>query len=208
MLVSEIINHVKYGDLSNLGVTKNLVSTDTAKAQEAENQLISYINLGLIELYKKFNISTKAEIVVTNSMVSTYQLRNNNIAKILNVYDSSGYELKFQEMVYEDDYDIKEVGYLTYLLKNPKDEELAFVYKAMPETVYNPSDEVVLPKVMLEAMVNYIGQRAYAAIGGNRQQDQQLYFNKFTESCKILENEGFFKGNDLLSKNVLSKGFV
>ena len=83
MQVSEIVKHIKYGDLSNLGVSKNLDSTDPAKVAKAEEQIISYINLGLIELYKRFNISIQAEIVQTDPLVSTYTLRNKNIAKIL-----------------------------------------------------------------------------------------------------------------------------
>jgi len=208
MQVSEIVKHIKYGDLSNLGVSKNLDSTDPAKVAKAEEQIISYINLGLIELYKRFNISIQAEIVQTDPLVSTYTLRNKNIAKILNVYDASGYELKFQELAYQENYDIKEIGYLTYLFKNPKEEEVAFVYKGMPETVTSVTEDTQLPKVMLEALVNYIGQRAYASVGGTKQEDQTLYFNKFNESCKVLENHGYFKGDDLLAKSILDKGFV
>lgn len=208
MQVSKIINHIKHGDLSNLGVVKNLNGTNTTEVAKAEEQILSYINLGILELNKRFNISVEAEIVKTNPIVNVYSLRNDNIAKIINVYDPSGYELRFPSVVNVDDYDIKEIGYLTFMMKEPRDEELAFVYNAVPDEAVSVDDEVKLPSVMLEALLNYVGQRAYSSVGGNRQQDHTLYVNKFEQSCKVLEDHGYFKGNDLMSKNVLEKGFV
>lgn len=208
MIVEDIFTYVKYGDLANIGLTDRLKSTDPNVKATAEEQLISYINLGLIELYKRFLISVEAEVIKTHPLVKVYTLRNNKIARILDVYDSEGKSLKFPHVVNVESCDIRELGNRVYMLTNPKDEEIVFTYQGLHPTIKNKNNNLDIPEVALEALLNYIGNKAYATIGGSKQQDQLMYLNKYEESCKVLEQEGYFKGNDLLSKNVIEKGFV
>lgn len=208
MIVEDLFNYVKYGDLANIGITDRLQSADSNIKSAAENQLISYINLGLLELYKRFLIEVKAEVIKTHPLIKVYTLREPKMARVLDVYNSLGERLKFPTTVNIEVCDIKELGYQVYMLTNPQDEELVFTYQSLHPTITNKSDLVTLPEVFLEALLNYVGSKAYASVGNAKQQDQVVYINKFEASCESLKLDGFFKGADILSKSTQERGFV
>lgn len=63
MTISELVNTAKFGELRNLGL-----------GESAEEAIVSYINLGMIELYKRFRLSTKEVVIELHSMQDEYEL--------------------------------------------------------------------------------------------------------------------------------------
>ena len=130
MKVAEIINHAKYGELKQLSL-----KTDT-------DALLSYINLGLIELYKRFNLAIKVEIIQTVPEVKVYNLRNKDIGSVLIIYNSKGEKLRYKRISSDTDYEITQLTPTSFLFKAPIDEEVLFLYKANPPTVTCSEDEI------------------------------------------------------------------
>ena len=52
MTIAELSTMAKYGELRNLGL-----------GDESEELILSYVNLGMIELYKRFRLSTKEHLI-------------------------------------------------------------------------------------------------------------------------------------------------
>jgi len=199
MLASEIIQYAKHGELRQLSV------------KDDDQAIISYINLGIIALYKKFKLSIKTEIIKTVPDVKVYQLRSNDISQVLTVYNSKGEQLVDKKIISDNDYDITQINYNTFLLTKPKDEELMFLYKAVPKLVNEVTDEIDIPYDMLEALLNYIAYKAYSTIGLNNVEsisNSTAYLNKFEKSCYELTQLGYEIDLFHLSHSVQMKGFV
>ena len=196
MLVSDIINIAKYGELQQLAV------------KDDNTAIITYINMGVLELYKRFNIGTKVEIVRTNPLVSVYNLVNADIMKIINVYDADGKELVQPSVVDIEDYDLKQIGQSTYLFKEPKNEDIAFVYTSAPEWLTATTDNVEIPMSMLEALLHYIGYRGHGSIDGLINTENNTHYMRFDKSCRQLTDTGYGEVIDMSKSNTQSKGFV
>jgi len=71
MRLQEIFDHLNYGELSQLSIGGNDQGVLDASNQAA---VINHINLGLIELYKRFDIRIKEVTVQTLSYLNEYRL--------------------------------------------------------------------------------------------------------------------------------------
>lgn len=196
MLVSDIINIAKYGELQQLAVKTNTEA------------LLSYINMGVLELYKRFKLGIKVEIVRISPLVSVYTLVNSDIMKVETVYDADGRELKFPSLIGSEDYDIKAIGHTTFMVKNPKEEDIAFVYTSAPTLLTSESDDIPLPGSMIEALLHYIGYRGHGSLDGMINSENNTHYMRFDKSCKMLLEEGYGDVVDLSKVDVASKGFA
>jgi hypothetical protein len=196
MLVSDIINIAKYGELQQLAVKNNTEA------------VLSYVNMGVLELYKRFKLGIKVEIVRINPLVSVYTLVNSDIMKVETVYDADGRELKFPSIIGSEDYDIKPIGHTTFMLKKPKVEDIAFVYTSAPTLLTDLTDVVPIPQSMTEALLHYIGYRGHGSVDGMINTENNTHYMRFDKSCKALLDEGYGDVVDLSMASVTYKGFV
>lgn len=198
MDVSFIIEQARSGELAALSPNN-----------KTDEIVIRYLNLGLIELYKRFNVDVKAEVIKTSTVTPFYTLRNKDINLILGCLTSDGLELKKQQFIGDMDYDIKMVTTTSFLCTAPTDTELLFIYRASPELVTASTVDINLPYVMLEALLHYIGYRAHGSLDGSIQAESNTHYIRFEKSCTLLRNEGYDSiGVELLSRPVVFKGFV
>lgn len=197
MDVSFIINQARSGELRSL-----------SEIDKSDDVVISYINLGLIELYKRFNILTKVEVIKTSAVVPIYTLRASDINQVISVYDKDGRELISKRNLEDEEYDIIQINFNTFMLTKPSDEELLFVYKAAPPIVTTVTDEIELPYAMLEALLHYIGYRAHGSVNGNVDKENNTHYMRFEKSCGLLVTEGYEIDSHNISSSVQAKGFV
>jgi hypothetical protein len=71
MLLSDIFEYLTYGELSQLSIG---IGDDGAVASTDYPKLVSYINMGLIELYKRFPVNEKQLVVQQADAVTRYHL--------------------------------------------------------------------------------------------------------------------------------------
>lgn len=208
MYVSDLLEHVKYSEAKNLALIDDLIGTDTVKAMQARDQILSYINLGLTDLSTRFVVNTEVEILQVYPQINIYTVRHSKLIKVLEVYDSNGKSLRFPTVVNSTEYDIKELSYNTFLVPTPGIEQIAFVCKTTHPTVFADGDEVLLSESMLEPLINFVTAKALGAVGGNSKQDSIAYFGKYEASCLRLVHLGYNENPDVLSKNIRARGFV
>ena len=221
MKVSDVIATARSCELSNLSTSSF-----------TDSRIIQFINLGIIELSKRFVISTKAEQIKTSVYTSMYTLRSPDVIGILEIYDKTGRALVSQVLSDDDNYDYKLINNTTFLYKhktdyrateevNPitgieilqytkePDNELMVVYSAVADLVVNATDELTIPLVFIDPLVAYIGYKASHSItqaqsGGG---ENMASLAKFEASCKLLENSVYVGQTNLMSKSIQSKGF-
>ena len=221
MKVSDVISAARSCELSNLSSTSF-----------TDSRIIHYINLGIIELSKRFIISTKAEKIKTSMYTSMYTLRSPDVIGILEIYDKTGRALVSQVLSDDEDYDYKLINNTTFLYRhksdyksteevNPitgieilqytqePDNELMVIYSAVADLLVNTTDELTIPLVFMDPLVAYIGYKASHSItqaqsGGG---ENMASLAKFEASCRLLENSVYVGQTNLMSKSIQSKGF-
>lgn len=221
MKVSDVIATARSCELSNLSTSSF-----------TDSRIIQFINLGIIELSKRFVISTKAEQIKTSVYTSMYTLRSPDVIGILDIYDKTGRALVSQVLSDDEDYDYKLINNTTFLYKhksdyktteevNPitgievlqytkePDNELMVIYSAVADLVLNTTDDLTIPLVFLDPLVAYIGYKASHSItqaqsGGG---ENIASLTKFEASCRLLENSVYVGQTNLMSKSIQSKGF-
>ena len=221
MKVSDVIATARSCELSSLSTTSF-----------TDSRIIHYINLGIIELSKRFIISTKAEKIKTSMYTSMYTLRSSDVIGILDIYDKTGRALVPQLLSDDENYDYKLINNTTFLYKhkidykvteevNPitgieilqhtkePDNELMVVYSAIADLAVNPTDEISLPLVFLDTLVAYIGYKANPNFiqTPNGGVENLASLDKFEASCRLLENSVYVGQTNLMSKSIQSKGF-
>lgn len=201
MLVQDILDLAKI-KLGNLAISKN------------NNALIKMIYLGESELFRRFNLSIKSETIRINSNLSLYELRNNDVALLLSVYDREGVELKQSDVIDSKIWDYKIINYKSFILNKPSDGLLYAVYKASPTVLADPNDEIDLPDAMIDALLLYVAYMAHSTItsfdaskrGGMTESD--LLYQKFLAACNELDMQGYKIPLNTETLSIRAKGYV
>jgi len=195
MKVQELIDLAKIR-LQNLQVSNN---TDV---------LISFINLGMNELYRKFNLSIKSETINVSTDLALYELRNEDVEMLLAIYDKFGRELRQSDVLDSMDYDYKVVNYRSFLLRKPFEGYLYVVYKASPVKLADVNDTVDLPESMVNALLTYIAYMANNTINRDNQQEAANQYQIFRDLCTELDMQGFKIPLNTEKVAVQARGFV
>lgn len=196
MIVKDIVDNAKLTVLSALPV------------RNQEDTIMFCIYLGLIELYKRFNLSIKTEIIETIEETPVYELRNPDLTQVLDIYSSDGKRLMPASIVDDDSYDYKQLNYRSFLLTKPKNERLMFVYKAAPLMFVDIQDELDLPLDFLAPLLDYVGYRCHSTINKDNSNEAHNYYTKFEAGCVQLEKQGYKVDLATASLPIQSKGFI
>jgi hypothetical protein len=212
MTVADVIEYAKYGELAQLGVVVNLKSTDPVEVVDAEKQILSYINLGLVELYKRFDLSTKEVVIPLLDNVTIYTITDAYYNNVYAVYGEDGKELGLNNQ--DDPLSVLTPSYNTVQVPNPiTGTSIYVIYSASPTALVwaTPlsSITVPLPSSMLEALLHYVGYRAHGAMNGNVDTENNTHYMRFDASCNKLKEIGMFADDGLTSDTKLEdKGWV
>lgn len=203
MIVQDVLELVKL-KLGNVALSKN------------NKAIINLIYLGVSDLYNRFNLSIKSETVITNSNLSLYELRNEDVSLLLSVYNRNGRELKQTDITNSLEWEYKIINYRSFAVNKPKDgEELYVVYKASPNKLLNDTDTIDLPSIMVETLLLYVEYMAYSTVssitstqgrGGMSQAD--ICYQKYIASCNQLEMQGYKIPLNSETLAIQVKGFV
>ena len=178
MLVSDVMDMAKVSSLANLPVSKN------------DNALIKFINLGVSELYRRFNLSIKVETVITNPNLALYELRSPDVSLLFNVYNNKAQEL-IQTDVLGGTYDYKIINYKSFMLRQPKDDLVFAVYKASSPRLEKATDEIELPDSMMDALLTYVAYIGHSTINKDNINESSAYSKRFEIATQELENQGY-----------------
>ena len=204
MTVRQVIDLAKASELTGL------------PAASKDETVLGFINLGVLELYKRFTLSVEEWIIALEDGKSYYTAPE-DFMWIIAAYGEVGMD-SVQEVnvlpVNEEDnpLSINTVGWNKVQVPlSVTGAYVSIIYAATPE-VYGISDmdkTVNIPPQMVEALLAYIGWRANSTIDTGIQTEDTVWYNRFESSCSRLEVKGFINANDVVMTNRLNmRGFV
>ena len=222
MKVSQFLSIVRDSELSNL--SSNSFTDD---------KLISFMNLGIIELSKRFRLATKVETIQTSMYTHIYTLRHSDVINILDIIDSKGKSLIPQRTSDSENYDYKLMSNNSFLLKRKfdyvdsithtkvkggeledlqevqaPDLSLVVVYSAIADLIIDKEDDLPIPELFIEALMSYVGYKSYRTLGVNGQNDSSEKWKVFEYCCSLVTNSSYAGNDTILGNSVQSKGFV
>ena len=204
MTVKQVIDLAKASELTGL------------PAASKDETVLGFINLGVLELYKRFTLSVEEWIIALEDGKSYYTAPE-DFMWIIAAYGEVGMD-SVQEVnvlpVNEEDnpLSINTVGWNKVQVPlSVTGAYVSIIYAATPE-VYSITDmnkTVNIPPQMIEALLAYIGWRANSTIDTGIQTEDTVWYNRFESSCSRLEVKGFINANDMVMTNRLNmRGFV
>ena len=197
MLISEVINLARSGELNNLS--------------PSDARVINYIDLGMIELYKRFQLRSAEAIITMEEGSTTYTLDQTDtrvqmdstaldVMAIQEVYDESGANLSIN--VENDELGVMTPMFNQIQIPNPADGEvLGVLYLAAPKYITDVSETLQLPLSLLEALLHYIGYRAHGAVDGKVEAETTTHYQKFEASVARAELLGVVTMDDVADRS-------
>ena len=199
MTVRQVIDLAKASELTGL------------PAASKDETVLGFINLGVLELYKRFTLSVEEWIIALEDGQSYYTAPE-DFMWIIAAYGEVGMD-SVQEVnvlpVNEEDnpLSINTVGWNKVQVPlRVTGAYVSIIYAATPE-VYSVTDmdkTVNIPPQMIEALLAYIGWRANSTIDTGIQTEDTVWYNRFESSCSRLEVKGFINANDMVMTNRLN----
>ena len=200
-------------------------------------QVISAVNLGLTELYKRFPVRIKEVIIREFSHITDYkldsryaeyagststfpkyimdspsQLFRDDVLLIEEVFNEDGMEIPLNDSGLR--YSIFITGYNSFMHPYPDDENvLSILYRANSEKIlYTPEIDlnntyIDVPDHLTEALLNYVAYRLFGAVNLNSA-EATGYYAKFEASCNLLNNLGLVYKQEQLNMKLENNGWV
>ncbi len=206
MLVNKVIALAKASELRQLAVRNDDIA------------ILGFINLGMLELYKRFPLKTEEAIITLQAEKTTYTLDgiDSDVSMEANVENfllvSECYDEQGDVVAVNDENDalgILTPSYNTVQVPNvAQDEKLSIIYRTSVDFAINTTDNLLLPPQLLEALLHYIGYRGNASITADVKEENNTYYMRFDASCNRVEKQGLILPDDLESYTFYNRGFV
>jgi len=209
MTAQDVINLAKNAELKQLAVR-----TD-------DSAVLGFINLGLLELYKRFPLKEAEAIIALRDGKTTYKLDGtdpdvvmsdgNDLLLIIAAYttDPNGNVVSVQINDEDDLLGINTPSYNTIEVPSTASGALiSIIYRVAPTFLNSTAATIPLPPQLLEALLNYVGYRGHGSVSGELNAENQSHYTRFENSCKRAILEGLITSDDLVSKKFKNRGFV
>ena len=198
--------------LCRVGVTKQF-SLDEAS-------LFAFLNLGITELHKKFDLVMREQIIEVNSARKEYTLLP-DVMQVTAVYTDAkflvpGTTLDSSDIVAmplnddNDPFSVYTPSKGVLMVSYPKDNQvISVLYKASPY-VYTPADletELDIEAQYISPLVMYMGYLANLGLEATPGQIMTL-FGLFNQACAEIENYGLNPSSVVVNDKLNMRGFV
>lgn len=208
MILKEVISMANHAELKQISI------------DDDNSSVLSYINLGMIELYKRFVLSTQ-EVIIDIGRVTTdnddYKMVSESMYMMPNdyMYIVAAYEESGKQLPINDENDINSVNSVSWnMIQIPNTinrNKIAILYNNTPKTLTKSdlNKYIPLPPQLIEALLHYVGYRAYSSIDGGLDKENNAHYQRFERSCKNAIDLGLFTADGLESALKLGmRGFV
>lgn len=217
MTANEVIALAKAGELSQL----------SPAIKDDNPTLVGFINLGMIELYKRFPLKTDEAMVTLVSGKTIYKLdgtdTNVNLGEpfmhLIGAYEESSnddYAVPAVSLPINEEDNIYSINTISYnsiqipLVTTGAYISLIYVAKPTKVTTLTLDEELDMPDQMVEALLHYVGYRAHGAMDGNVQTESNTHYMRFEASCNKLKELGVGIAPDdfEMRSRISEKGFI
>lgn len=180
MIVQDVIDLSKYSELNSLAI-KNDVEA-----------IITLMNMGIMELYKRFPLAVDEFIVHLEGEKAFYDLPADFMypLEIYGEVDEKSANKEAPQISINDADDPLSVFFPNHTqIQVPLVSEgghISIIYVSKPTrlTVADLTSELKIPDSLVEALVYYIGFRAHTGIRSDSQTENNMHWIRFDQSCK------------------------
>lgn len=204
MTIEQIIALAKVSELNGLKVADN------------NEAILGFINLGMLELYKRFSLKVEEYVIELDDLVDIYTMPSNYmwIVAAYGEVDIRSTETVNELPINEEDnpLSVNTVGWNKLQVPlSVTGSYISIIYVARPE-MYSITDlgvDIDLPPQMIESLLAYIGYRANTAIDTGIQTEDNAWYIRFDSSCNKIRQESMINSDDMFMNGRISKrGFV
>lgn len=187
MQLSMIFNALASGELHNL-----YLSEDATSIREDKKEIVlRAINLGLIDLYHRFNLSRKMVEIKTIKDVKEYRVNDGDLIEITKI------SYLDKELNHHVDYLLKDVKTFVLVDTPVENQSIHITYKAKHKILTTQDiiddTDVQLPMGYLNALLYFIASRAYTSIVNQLDGDlneSNRYAQKYIQEIANLQQQG------------------
>ena len=204
MTVQQIINLAKNGELKQLAVKDDV------------DAVLGYLNLGLIELYKRFPLKVEEAIIELRDDTVIYDLPKDCMWLITaygEVSENDSNAINILNINTEDDmFSINTISWdKIQVPSSVLGDYISIIYAASPPflTEDNLEDDLGVPPQLLEALTEYIAFKGHASQNGDAQAENNVHYQRFEASCVRVKKQGMITPDDVVMPNRIEiKGFI
>lgn len=194
MKLSEVVNIAKYSELNTLAVKDNTAA------------IVSFINLGLVELYGIFSLMTEEYIIDLVDGVTIYDLPS-DFMFLTGAYEAPPLNSPSDMIPLPVNEEGNPLSINTVNFKQvqvPTSVEGAYIsiiYVPKPKVMSpdNLEEELPLPEQLLQPLLNFVAFKGHGAIRLDGQGEGDEYYRRFKRSCDDVKLRGIGIASDDLS---------
>ena len=184
MTVGSIKTQLKYGELRSLAIKDDTVA------------IVSYINVGLIDLYGRFSLSRGEQIIDQIDGTSMYSL-NTDCMVVEAAYREDGTEIPIN--VDGDATSLFTPSYNTIQIPNATTgTQISILYVQNPVEMDGEAEDILTTSVLLPAqlmtpLLHYIGYRAHGSMNGDIKAENNTHLMRYEASVKRVKELGLIR---------------
>jgi len=219
MTVREVILLARTGELLQLSPT----------IRDSDDFVVGAINLGLVEIYKRFTLRTDEAIVTLKNGKTVYKLDGTDpdvqmgdskymylVAAYEDGDDTSDYTTDDVSLPINVEDDLYSINTITYnSIQVPLIIEgaiISCIYASQPfkATTADLDAEIDLPDQFIECLLHYVGYRGQGAMDANIQAESNTHYMRFEAACNKVKELGVgITGDDLnMDARINTRGFI
>jgi len=207
MLIRDVIKLAVEGELNQLAV------------KDEKATVIGFINMGILEIFKRFDLYRKEAIFTVLDGVSTYTLDGEDVNVTMDMSDheflmvKEAFDSLADELTLNDRKDKEGISTPSYnVVKIGEDVEVGEVititYQATPNFRVEEKDILPIPPQFLEALLHYIGYRGHGSLKGEETPESNSHYRRFNASCNKIKTLGLQNEDELASDSFEQRGFA
>lgn len=196
MTLQELIDMAVYGELKQLEIKND------------NDAVVSFVNLGIIELYKRFVLKTE-EVIITLGVATApeddYQMISDTIYELpsdcmylVGAFEEDGNKIPIND---EDNlYTINTVSWNQIQVPTPTlDANISIIYVSSPTLLSSATLDAVIPVPvqLVEALLHYIGYRGHGSVDGLINTENNTHYQRFERSCNRAKEDGLVTADSL-----------
>lgn len=208
MIIKDVVTLAKFSEVAGISIKTNTEA------------IVAFINLGMLELYKRFSVRVKEHVVDLEPAVVYYTMPSDFMVAIEaygEIPEKS--DLKYNSLSIGNQEDPDSIYFTDWktiqVPSSIKGSSIAIIYVSKPTSisVADAEDGVTdldLPDVLVEALLSYIGYRAYLGVKSDGQSENNAHWARFERSCKKASDLGVGTPNESMSmyERLSIRGFV
>lgn len=205
MIAQDIIDLAKYSEIGSLAI------------KEDNAALLLFMNMGMLELYKRFPIKTEEFIIELIPGTTIYDLPENFMYGMSAHGEiEEGSEKISSDLPINDEDEPESIFFPSHtqvqIPETATGEHISLIYVAKPTkiTVDTLDQEVELPDTLVEALTSYIGYRAHMSVRGDGNAENNAHWVRFDRSCKKARELGVAYPIDSwrMIERIIDRGFA